>query len=48
MATVVRHELAGCEDLRRMRQPVGTGPFRFTTPPVGARVTLVRSPDYWG
>ncbi len=45
---LVPHELDGCEDLRRMKQPVGTGPYRFTAPPRGARLQLVRAPDYWG
>jgi serine/threonine protein kinase/ABC-type transport system substrate-binding protein len=41
------HELGGCEDLRNMKQPVGTGPFRFVAPPKGARWSLARAPAYW-
>jgi len=44
---LVPHELEGCEDLRKLQQPVGTGPFRFTAPPRGARMSLVRAPSYW-
>lgn len=43
-------ELAGCraEDVRSLRQPVGTGPFRFTGPPEGESLELVRFDRYRG
>ncbi|HVO29371.1 MAG TPA: ABC transporter substrate-binding protein, partial [bacterium] len=40
-------EIEGCEDLSDMRQPVGTGPFRFAGPPTSSRLDLVRAEDYW-
>lgn len=39
--------LAACEDLRDLRQPVGTGPFRFAKPPTGTSYHLERAADYW-
>jgi ABC-type transport system substrate-binding protein len=44
---LIPRELEGCEDLRRMKQPVGTGPFRFVAPPGIARFEMVRAPHYW-
>lgn len=40
-------ELEGCEDLGRLAQPVGTGPFRFASAPAGMHIDLVRAPHYW-
>lgn len=44
---LVPRELAGCEDPRNMKQPVGTGPFRFAAPPRDIVLELVRAPRYW-
>jgi ABC-type transport system substrate-binding protein len=46
---LVPRELAHCdrEDIHHLRQPVGTGPFRFAAPAGGAQLHLVRSPHYW-
>jgi ABC-type transport system substrate-binding protein len=40
-------ELEGCDDVRAMRRPVGTGPFEFRDAPHGTHWHLVRAPKYW-
>jgi ABC-type transport system substrate-binding protein len=44
---LIPRELEGCEDQDDLKQPVGTGPFRFTGPP-GEELNLVRAPGRWG
>lgn len=41
-------ELDHCEDLKAIRQPVGTGPFRFDKPPIGETLNVVRNDAWWG
>ncbi len=44
---LVPRELAGCEDVRDLKQPVGTGPFSFSGPTETETIVLTRSPEYW-
>jgi ABC-type transport system substrate-binding protein/class 3 adenylate cyclase len=39
--------LEGCEDIRNLKQPVGTGPFRWHRQDAES-VSLRRFPEYWG
>ncbi|MCC6746747.1 MAG: hypothetical protein IT371_03755 [Deltaproteobacteria bacterium] len=43
---LVPRELEGCEDLRNLKHPVGTGPFRFVRQK-GGTVRLDRFAEYW-
>jgi ABC-type transport system substrate-binding protein len=45
---VMPRELDHCEDLKAIRQPVGTGPFRFDKPPIGETLNVVRHTEWWG
>ncbi len=44
---VMPRELDHCEDLKAIRQPVGTGPFRFDKPPIGETLNVVRNDTWW-